>query len=80
MRSWAGMLVRTPGNLPILGEVPGTPGFFVSVVTSGFSVGAATGEIMGELLAGREPGLDIAPYSPALAKERAQQEAAEQDH
>jgi hypothetical protein len=35
---------------------------------------------MGELLAGREPGLDIAPYSPALAKERAQQEAAEQDH
>ena len=67
VRSWAGVVNGTAAWLPILGELPGSPGFFVNYVPwMGFTGGPAGGRIVASLVQGREPpgDFDIAPFVP----------------
>ncbi len=51
-RAWAGLYEMTPDHHPILGEVPGMPGFFLANGFSGHGVmhAPATGKILSDLL------------------------------
>ena len=52
---------------PILGAVPGAPGFFVATGhgANGLLLGPVSGALVADLVCGREPALDLAPFSPA---------------
>lgn len=65
VRQWAGLYNMSPDAQPILGEVPGLPGFYNAVGFSGhgFMLGPVTGRLMAELLSGRQPHMDISPLS-----------------
>jgi glycine/D-amino acid oxidase-like deaminating enzyme len=67
VRSWAAIVNGTESWLPILGEVPGAPGFFVNVVPwMGFTAGPAAARIVASLVEGRSPPVDfdVAAYRP----------------
>ncbi len=51
-RAWAGLYEMTPDHHPILGEVPGVPGFFLANGFSGHGVmhAPATGKILADLI------------------------------
>ena len=61
---WMGFRPSMPDSLPVIGRSPR----FANVVFAfghghcGMMMGARTGEIVATLLAGRDPGLDMAPY------------------
>ena len=67
VRSWAAIVNGTPDWLPILGELPGLPGFFMNYVPwMGFTGGPAGGRIVANLVQGREPPVDfdVQPFAP----------------
>ena len=51
-RAWAGLYEMTPDHHPILGAVPGVPGFFCANGFSGHGVmhAPATGKILADLI------------------------------
>jgi 4-methylaminobutanoate oxidase (formaldehyde-forming) len=75
----------TPDSRPLLGPVPGVPGFWVAAGLShtGFGAGAAIGEILAEWLVEGEPPYDVCELNvrrfgpvyadPAYAAERARE-------
>ena len=68
IRSWAGVVNGTDSWLPILGELPGFPGFFVNYVPwMGFTGGPAGGRIVASQVQGRPPPVefDVGPFAPA---------------
>ncbi len=55
IRSWAAMNVAIDGA-PILGELPGVPGFFNAVTVNGMTLGPVLGRLTGEAMrTGRQP-------------------------
>ncbi len=65
LRQWTGVCDMTPDYSPIMGEVPGVPGFLVDVGwgTYGFKAGPVSGETMAELIVtGKTPDL-IKPFA-----------------
>ncbi|MDJ0939824.1 MAG: FAD-binding oxidoreductase [Woeseiaceae bacterium] len=68
VRSWAGVVNGTHDWLPILGEAPGVPGFFINYVPwMGFTGGPASGRIVASQVQGKAPPVDfdLAPFAPA---------------
>lgn len=63
--AWAGMIDVTPDAVPMLGEI-GPPGLLVATGFSGhgFGIGPAIGRILADLIAGRDPGHDLARFRP----------------
>jgi D-amino-acid dehydrogenase len=57
----------SPDGLPYLGKVPGTTNLFAATGHSmlGLSLGPVTGRLAAELLAGRQPSLNIAALAVA---------------
>lgn len=67
LRQWAGICDMTPDFSPIMGTVPGAPGFLLDVGwgTYGFKAGPVSGTLMAELIAtGATPSL-LEPFSIA---------------
>lgn len=62
IRIWAGMNVNID-RAPILGEVPGLPGFYNCVSSNGYTLAPVLSRLTTEMLAGRETSLPVAPYS-----------------
>lgn len=62
IRSWAAMNVNIDGA-PVIGEVPGLPGFYVAVTANGYTLGPLVGRITASLLKTGDPGRDITPFS-----------------
>ncbi|MBS7700279.1 MULTISPECIES: FAD-dependent oxidoreductase [unclassified Chelatococcus] len=62
IRSWAAMNINIDGA-PILGEHPAMPGFFNAVTSNGFTLGPIVGQLTADLVCGRDPDRDLAPYS-----------------
>jgi sarcosine oxidase, subunit beta len=65
-RAWAGLYEMTPDHHPILGEVPGIPGFFLANGFSGHGVmhAPATGKILSDLiLTGKTDLVDVSLLS-----------------
>lgn len=64
LRAWTGTTVNTPDDLPVLGEVPQTPGFFVASGGAGFTFGPAYALLMSELIQGGKTSWPLEPFSP----------------
>jgi glycine/D-amino acid oxidase-like deaminating enzyme len=66
VRTWPGAVNATPDELPVIGELPGAPGFTVAVFPYlGFTCGPLLGRIAAQLVLGRDPGYELAPYAPS---------------
>ena len=65
-RQWMGTRPSTPDSLPVIGRAPLAPGIFLAYGHGHFGLMAApaTGQTISDLVAGRTPRLDIAPFSP----------------
>lgn len=61
VRSWAGMNVNIDGA-PILGPVPGQPGFFNTVTSNGYTLAPIVARLTADLLLQGRTGIDITPY------------------
>jgi D-amino-acid dehydrogenase len=62
---WMGHRPTLPDSLPVIGPVPGHAGIFCAFGHHhlGLTQAAVTGRMVAEMLAGRRPGIDPAPYS-----------------
>jgi glycine/D-amino acid oxidase-like deaminating enzyme/bacterioferritin-associated ferredoxin len=60
-RIWAGMNVNID-RAPILGEVPGLPGFYNCVSSNGYTLAPVLARLTAEMLAGRSTSLPVAPF------------------
>jgi sarcosine oxidase subunit beta len=63
--AWAGLYEVSPDAMPILGGVSGLDGFYVIGGFSGhgFQHAPAAGRIVADLVAGRDPGMDLRPFA-----------------
>ena len=63
--AWAGLRPGTPDNLPILGQTS-LPGYYAATghFRDGILLAPITAQLMAELITGREPDLDLQPFSP----------------
>ena len=63
VRTWTGIGFLTDGN-PILGPVPGVPGYVNAVpANGGYTTGPICARLLAEELSGRRPTLDLRPFS-----------------
>ena len=61
---WAGPRPSLPDSLPVIGPSPRVPKVYFAFGHDhvGLATGAITGKLIGELVAGRPPSVDLAPY------------------
>ena len=65
LRSWAAIVNGTEDWRPILGEVPGVPGFWLSLFPwLGFSAGPVAAKSVAEAILGHKPQADISGFAP----------------
>jgi len=67
VRTWVGQVNGNKSWRPMIGEMPGMPGFFVNYIPwMGFTGGPAGGRIIASLAQGREPsvGFDVSQFEP----------------
>jgi glycine/D-amino acid oxidase-like deaminating enzyme len=62
--SWGGMIDVTPDAVPVIGEVPSLPGFFLATGFSGhgFGIGPGAGRLTANLVADDSPIVDPTPF------------------
>ena len=67
IRTWTGIRAATDDKLPVIGEVPDQPGVWLATGHEGLGIttSLATGQLVADMVAGRTPAIDPAPYSPA---------------
>ena len=63
--AWAGLYEMTPDAMPIIGPANRLPGFFMINGFSGhgFQHSPAAGRVLADLIVGRNPGIDTAPFA-----------------
>ena len=66
LEAWAGLRPGTPDKLPILGATL-TPGYFVATghFRDGILLAPVTAKLMGQLMTGRTPAMDVSKFSPS---------------
>lgn len=64
LRCWAGTTSITPDQLPLVGPVPGLPGLLVATSGAIFTLGPGVARALTDLVCGRPPEIDLAPYAP----------------
>ena len=63
LRTWPAIVNGTADWKPIIGEVPGVPGFYLAMFPwMGFTAGPIAAKLTAQLLLGREPDHDITPF------------------
>jgi len=64
---WMGHRPALTDSIPLIGEVPGVKGAFVGLGHHhvGLTGGPKTGRLLAQIISGRKPNIDLAPYSPA---------------
>ena len=67
VRKWCGFRPATPDKLPFIGRWPSIPGAWIAAGHEGLGIttSLATGQIIADLVAGREPAIDASPFAPA---------------
>lgn len=63
---WMGHRPSLPDSLPVIGAVPGRPQALLAFGHGhlGLTLGAVTGRLVADLVAGREPHCDLTPFRP----------------
>jgi sarcosine oxidase subunit beta len=74
LRAWAGPLAATPDELPVIGEVPGFPGFFVAGGTYAFTLAPLWAEVLRDLVVGLPPAVDLSGLGPERLMNRVGEE------
>jgi D-amino-acid dehydrogenase len=66
-KEWMGHRPAPSDSIPVIGELPGTKGAFTGFGHHhiGLTGGPKTGRLLAQLIAGRQPNVDLTPYSPA---------------
>ncbi len=64
VNEWAGMMDVTPDAVPVISNVPSTPGFFIASGFSGhgFGIGPGAGHLMADIVMGGDTLVDPAPF------------------
>lgn len=64
VESWAGFIDVTPDFIPVISAIDEYPGLFVSTGYSGhgFGIGPGAGRLTADLVSGRDPAVDPAPF------------------
>jgi glycine/D-amino acid oxidase-like deaminating enzyme len=67
IRTWTGFRPATPDKLPLIGPWPTTPGLWIAAGHEGLGITTSLGtaQLVADLVAGREPPIDPAPFAPA---------------
>jgi glycine/D-amino acid oxidase-like deaminating enzyme len=67
IRSWTGFRPATPDKLPLIGAWEDVPGLWVAAGHEGLGITTSLGtaQLLADLIAGREPAIDAAPFAPA---------------
>nr|WP_028240854.1 glycine oxidase ThiO [Stutzerimonas azotifigens] len=67
VRHWAGLRPGSPEGIPYIGEVPGHEGLWLNCghYRNGLVLAPASCRLLADLVLGREPIVDPAPYAPA---------------
>lgn len=65
LRSWTGITGITADQMPLLGEVPEAPGFYVAAGGAAFTHGPTYARLISELIIEGRPSVAIDLYSPA---------------
>lgn len=67
VKHWAGLRPGTPGGMPIIGPHPRYAGLFVNTghFRNGVVLAPGSARLLADLLLGRSPDLDPAPFAPA---------------
>lgn len=65
LRMWAGPLAATPDEMPVIGEVPGAPGFLIAGGTYAFTLAPLWARTALALVEGDEPPEPVGDLSPA---------------
>ncbi|SDR79318.1 glycine oxidase [Halopseudomonas xinjiangensis] len=65
---WAGLRPGSPDGVPFIGEVPGLSGLWLNAghYRNGLVLAPASCRLVADLISGRQPAIDPAPYAPAL--------------
>ena len=61
VRCWAGMNVNIDGA-PILGDVPGVPGFFNAVTSNGYTLAPIAAKLVSDLIVRGSTDVDLTPF------------------
>jgi sarcosine oxidase subunit beta len=63
--AWAGLYEMTPDHNPIIGAARDVRGFYTIAGFSGhgFQHSPAAGRVLADLITGRDPGIDVAPFA-----------------
>ena len=66
VRTWTGFRPATPDKLPLIGRWPEIPGLWIAAGHEGLGITTSLGTaaILADLVAGREPAIDAAPFAP----------------
>ena len=62
--AWLGFRPSTPSGVPYIGTVPGQPDVYITAGGGhvGMTMGPISGRIISDLIAGRDPDIDLTPY------------------
>ncbi|MGH1489146.1 MAG: NAD(P)/FAD-dependent oxidoreductase, partial [Acidimicrobiales bacterium] len=65
-RTWAGLMPFSIDGQPLIGPIPGHAGLFLAggLASSGFGRGPMTGQLIADLVLGRDPGHDTTSVAP----------------
>jgi len=66
LRGWIGFRPATPDNLPLVGPWPEVPGLWIAGGHEGLGIttSLATARLLADLVTGRRPEIDAAPFAP----------------
>ena len=66
VRTWTGFRPATPDKLPLIGRWPDVPGLWIAAGHEGLGITASLGTaaVLADLVSGREPAINAAPYAP----------------
>ncbi|MGI8509327.1 MAG: NAD(P)/FAD-dependent oxidoreductase [Gemmatimonadaceae bacterium] len=66
IRTWTGFRPATPDKLPLIGPWEDTPGLWIAAGHEGLGITTSLGtaQLLCDLIVGREPEIDAAPYAP----------------
>ncbi|AHG92413.1 FAD dependent oxidoreductase (plasmid) [Gemmatirosa kalamazoonensis] len=67
IRTWTGFRPATPDKLPLIGAWPAIPGMWIAAGHEGLGIAMALGtaRLLADLVAGRTPPIDAAPFAPS---------------
>ncbi|HXF25112.1 MAG TPA: FAD-binding oxidoreductase, partial [Gemmatimonadaceae bacterium] len=67
IRTWTGFRPATPDKLPLIGSWDEMPGLWIAAGHEGLGIttSVGTGQLLADLITGRAPAIDPAPFAPS---------------